>query len=46
MTASDAHPAIEAVFRIEAPRLIAALARVTRDVGRAETKRTELVLRW
>ncbi|HZN04093.1 MAG TPA: sigma factor, partial [Candidatus Polarisedimenticolia bacterium] len=28
--------AIEAVFRIEAPRLIAALARFTRDVGRAE----------
>lgn len=36
MTASDAHRAIEAVFRIEAPRLIAGLARVTRDVGRAE----------
>jgi RNA polymerase sigma factor (sigma-70 family) len=28
--------AIEAVFRIEAPRLIAALARFTRDLGRAE----------
>ena len=28
--------AVEAVFRIEAPRLIAALTRVTRDVGRAE----------
>ena len=28
--------AVEAVFRIEAPRLIGALARLTRDVGRAE----------
>ena len=36
MTASDAHRAIEAVFRIEAPRLIAGLVRITRDVGRAE----------
>ena len=36
MTASDAHRTIEAVFRIESPRLIAGLARVTRDVGRAE----------
>lgn len=36
MTASDAHRAIEAVFRIEAPKLIAGLARLTRDVGRAE----------
>ncbi|HET8948127.1 MAG TPA: sigma-70 family RNA polymerase sigma factor, partial [Candidatus Polarisedimenticolia bacterium] len=27
---------VEAVFRIEAPRLIGALARLTRDVGRAE----------
>jgi RNA polymerase sigma factor (sigma-70 family) len=36
MSASDAHRAIEAVFRIEAPRLIAGLARLTRDVGRAE----------
>jgi RNA polymerase sigma factor (sigma-70 family) len=30
------HRAIEAVWRIEAARLIAALARLTRDVGRAE----------
>jgi RNA polymerase sigma factor (sigma-70 family) len=36
MSASDAHRAIETVFRIEAPKLIAGLARVTRDVGRAE----------
>ncbi|MDU0339713.1 RNA polymerase sigma factor [Bosea rubneri] len=36
MSASDTHRTIEAVFRIEAPKLIAGLARVTRDVGRAE----------
>lgn len=36
MTASDAHRAIETVWRIEAPKLIAGLARLTRDVGRAE----------
>ncbi len=32
----EAHRAIEAVFRIEAPRLIAGLTRVVRDVGLAE----------
>ena len=32
----DAHRAIEAVWRIEAPRLIAGLARVVRDIGLAE----------
>ncbi|WP_439495848.1 RNA polymerase sigma factor [Bosea sp. (in: a-proteobacteria)] len=36
MSASDAHRTIETVWRIEAPKLIAGLARVTRDVGRAE----------
>jgi RNA polymerase sigma-70 factor (ECF subfamily) len=36
MSASDAHRAIEAVWRIEAPRLIAGLARIVRDVGIAE----------
>jgi RNA polymerase sigma factor (sigma-70 family) len=36
MSASDAHRAIETVWRMEAPRLIAGLARLTRDVGRAE----------
>ncbi|HLB84373.1 MAG TPA: sigma-70 family RNA polymerase sigma factor, partial [Steroidobacteraceae bacterium] len=36
MTATDTHRAIEAVWRIESPRLIASLARVMRDVGRAE----------
>ena len=36
MTASDTHRAIEAVWRIEAPRLIAGLARIVRDIGLAE----------
>src|SRR5690349_17093797 len=36
MTDSDTHRAIHAVFRIESARLIAGLARMTRDVGRAE----------
>src|SRR6188474_1917696 len=34
--ATDTHRAIEAVWRIESARLIASLARVMRDVGRAE----------
>ncbi len=36
MTAADAHGAIDAVWRIESPRLIAGLARIVRDVGVAE----------
>ncbi|MEV0389454.1 RNA polymerase sigma factor [Nonomuraea sp. NPDC050643] len=36
MTATDTHRAIEAVWRIEAARLIAGLAGMTRDVGLAE----------
>jgi RNA polymerase sigma-70 factor, ECF subfamily len=36
MTVTDAHRAIEAVWRIESARLIAALARRVRDVGLAE----------
>jgi RNA polymerase sigma factor (sigma-70 family) len=36
MTPSDAHPAIEAVWRIESARIIAGLARIVRDVGLAE----------
>ena len=36
MTPVDTHRAIEAVWRIESARLIAALARITRDVGLAE----------
>ncbi|MDE3096040.1 MAG: RNA polymerase sigma factor [Chloroflexota bacterium] len=33
---TDAHRAIEAVWRIEAPRLVGGLVRLTRDVGLAE----------
>ena len=33
---SDAHGAIDAVWRIESPRLIAGLVRIVRDVGLAE----------
>lgn len=36
MTASDTHRAIDAVWRIESAKLIAALARIVRDVGLAE----------
>lgn len=36
MTRSDPRGAIDAVWRIESPRLIAALARMTRDIGVAE----------
>jgi RNA polymerase sigma-70 factor (ECF subfamily) len=36
VTATDTHRAIDAVWRIEAPRLIAGLARMVRDVGVAE----------
>jgi RNA polymerase sigma factor (sigma-70 family) len=36
VTASDPHAAIVAVFRIESARLIAGIARMVRDVGRAE----------
>src|SRR5436305_14133708 len=36
MAAADAHGAIDAVWRIESPRLIAALTRIIRDVGLAE----------
>lgn len=34
--ASDAHRAVEAVWRIESPKLIAGLTRIVRDVGLAE----------
>src|SRR4051794_40207998 len=34
--ATDTHRAIDAVWRIESPRLIAGLARIVRDVGVAE----------
>ena len=36
MTTADTHRAIDAVWRIESPRLIAGLARIVRDVGIAE----------
>jgi len=36
MSAGETHQAIEAIFRIERARLIAGLARVVRDVDRAE----------
>jgi RNA polymerase sigma-70 factor (ECF subfamily) len=36
MTASDTHDAIDAVWRIESPKLIAGLARIVRDIGVAE----------
>jgi RNA polymerase sigma factor (sigma-70 family) len=36
VTATDTQSAIEAVWRIESPRLIAGLARIVRDVGLAE----------
>ena len=36
MTAADAQRAIDAVWRIESPKLIAGLARIVRDVGLAE----------
>jgi predicted RNA polymerase sigma factor len=36
MTTTEAHRTIDAVWRIESPRLIAGLARIVRDVGLAE----------
>lgn len=36
VTASDIHRAIDAVWRIESARVIAGLARIVRDIGRAE----------
>ena len=36
MAATDTHRTIDAVWRIEAPKLIAGLARIVRDVGVAE----------
>ena len=36
MTSADTHRAIDAVWRIESPRLIAGLTRMVRDVGLAE----------
>jgi RNA polymerase sigma factor (sigma-70 family) len=36
VTATDTHRAIDAVWRIESPKIIASLARMVRDVGLAE----------
>jgi len=36
VTATDTHRAIDAIWRIESPRLIAGLARIVRDIGLAE----------
>ncbi|MBB6425429.1 RNA polymerase sigma factor [Sphingopyxis sp. JAI128] len=44
MAADPTHRAIEAVFRIERARLIATLARMTRDVDRAEELAQEALL--
>ena len=44
MSASAAHRAVEAVFRIEQARLIAGLARMTRDVGLAEELASDALL--
>ena len=47
---TDAHRTIEAIFRIESPRLIAGLARMVRDVGVAEELAQEALVtaleRW
>ena len=44
MAAGETHRAIEAVFRIERARLIASLARMVRDVDRAEELAQEALL--
>ena len=50
MNTSDAHRAIEAVWRIESARLIAGLARIVGDIGRAEDLAQDALLaaleRW
>jgi len=50
VTASDIHRAIDAIWRIEAARLIAGLARMVRDVGLAEDLAQEALVaaleRW
>jgi len=45
VTATDPHRTIQAIWRIEAPRLIAGLTRMTRDVGRAEDLAQEAFVR-
>jgi len=50
VTAAATHAAIDAVWRIESPRLIAGLVRLVRDLGRAEELAQEALLtaleRW
>jgi len=50
VSAPDTHAAIEAVWRIEQAKIIAALARMVRDVGRAEELAQDALLaalqRW
>jgi len=50
VTATATHAAIDAVWRIESPRLIAGLVRLVRDLGRAEELAQEALLtaleRW
>lgn len=44
MAASDTHNVIDAVWRIESPKLIAGIARIVRDVGVAEDLAQEALL--
>src|SRR5579884_1360169 len=44
VAATDAHRAVEAVWRIESAKLIAGLARMTRDVGLAEDMAQEALV--
>src|SRR3984893_11729658 len=44
MPATDTHRAIDAVWRIESPRLIAGLTRIVRDVGLAEDRAQEALV--
>ncbi len=50
MMTADTHRTIETVWKIEAPRLIAGLARMLRDVGQAEDLAQEALVvaleRW
>ena len=50
MSAPDTHATIEAIWRIEQARIIAGLARMVRDIGRAEELAQDALLvalqRW
>jgi hypothetical protein len=41
VTASDLHPTIDAIWRLESPRLIANLTKIVRDIGFAEDLSSE-----